>query len=111
MDPDAPVPAWASQGEFFAIARSEDELSIVCESRRVPQGILCEGHWRVLKVAGPLDFFLVGVLASLAATLADADVSIFAISTFDTDYLLLKADRLDDAVAALQGAGHQVFAR
>lgn len=109
LERSASIPTWGTDGEFFAVTRTADELSIVCETRLVPAGIRCEDHWRALKVAGPLDFSLVGILASLASTLAQTGVSIFAISTFDTDYLLVKSDRLDDAITSLKDAGHEIF--
>ncbi len=105
---DAPLPVWAMTGAFFAITRTADELSIVCAQAQTPDGVTCQPGWRCLQVAGPLDFALTGVLASLAAPLAAAGVSIFALSTFDTDYLLVPASVLDEAVIALRSAGHAV---
>lgn len=93
LDPAAPVPA-----DFFSVTRTPDELSVV---RETP-----DGDWRCLKVEGPLDFSLVGILASLAEPLARARISIFAISTFDTDHILVKGDKVDAAIAALESAGH-----
>lgn len=105
---DAAIPAWATQGAFFTITRTKQELSIVCSQSGPPAGVPCEGGWRCLQVAGPLDFALVGVVASLATPLADAGVSVFIVSTFDTDYLLVKGKDLDRALAALRQAGHTV---
>src|SRR3977135_2407439 len=96
---DAPVPSWATQGEFFAITRTRDELSIVCLATQVPTGVLAETGWRALKVKGPVALSEIGVLASLATSLANADVSLFALSTFDTDYLLVSEKQLDAAIA------------
>jgi hypothetical protein len=103
---DAPLPAWALAGPYFAITRTSDELSIVCVQAQVPSGVTCQPGWRCLQVAGPLDFALTGVLASLAQPLAAAGVSIFAISTYDTDYLLVPDRSLAAALAALRNAGH-----
>ena len=100
LEADAQIPAWAAGGEFLSITRTREELSIVHEAP--------DGEWRSLKVEGPLDFSLVGVLASIADPLARAGVSIFAVSTFDTDYILVKAADLDRAVAALRRAGHAI---
>jgi hypothetical protein len=108
LDPGVPLPAWATQGEFWSIARTAGELSIVCAEDSVPPGVTCQPNWRGLKVAGPLDFSLTGVLASLAVPLAEAGVSIFAISTYDTDYLLVQGGQLEAAVDALRRAGHTV---
>jgi hypothetical protein len=103
---DAPVPAWCTATGFFSISRSGEELSVVCRQDAVPEGIKCERGWRCLRVAGSIDFAVVGVLASLVAPLAKAGISVFAISTFDTDYLLVEALDFDRAVGALQKAGH-----
>jgi hypothetical protein len=93
-------------GEFWCVARTSEELSIVVEERSVPEGVRCERGWRGLKVAGPLDFGLTGILAAIAAPLAQAEISIFAVSTFDTDYVLVRQPRLEQAVAVLGAAGH-----
>ena len=103
----APIPNWAAN--FFSVTRTDDELSIVCPQRDVPTGIQCERDWRGMKVEGPLDFALTGILAALAAPLAQAGISIFAISTFDTDYVLVKEANLGHAVTVLSQAGHQVL--
>jgi len=107
LDPAAPLPPWAG-GELTAVTRTPDELSIVCDQQHVPDGVRAEKGWRALKVAGPLDFSLTGVLAALAAPLAAASISIFALSTFDTDYLLVKETALTEAVQALRNAGHHI---
>jgi hypothetical protein len=109
LDPNVNIPAWAQPEqptEFLSITRTRDELSIVCESSQVPVELAAERGWRCLKVAGPLDFSLVGVLASLAEPLARAGIPIFSISTFDTDYLLVNAAKLEAAIAALESMGH-----
>jgi hypothetical protein len=90
---------------FFALTRTADELSLVVSESALGTGWQAERGWCALKVLGPLDFSLVGVLAALAAPLAEAGISIFAISTYDTDYLLVKKDKLAAAVAALATAG------
>ena len=107
LDARAPIPAWA-RGDFVAITRTRDELSIVCAQANVPDGIACERDWRALRVEGKLDFALTGVLASLSAPLADAGISIFALSTFDTDYVLVKARDLEKGIYALENAGFQI---
>ena len=105
---DAAVPAWAAGGDFSSVTRTPGELSVVCADADAPGGLKCERGWRILQVAGPLDFSLTGVLAAIAAPLASAGVSIFAISTFDTDYVLVKEENLAKAAAALRSAGHRV---
>ncbi len=102
------MPDWATAGEFCSIVRTVDELSIVCAEEAVPLGVTCQRGWRGLKVAGPLDFALTGVLASLAVPLAEASVSIFAISTYDTDILLVRGEQIETAIEALRRAGHVV---
>ena len=101
MASDQPIPAWAYKDAFFTISRTPDELSIVCSENSVPAGVKAEKGWRSFKVEGPLDFSLTGVLAALARPLADAKISIFAISTFDTDYILVKQEYLEQATKVL----------
>ena len=105
LERHAPWPEWA-RGSFVSLTATEDELSVVCEASAVPAGITADREWRVLKVAGPFAFTTTGVLASLAAPLAQAGVSLLAIATYDTDYLLVKSDALDRAIATLTAAGH-----
>src|SRR3989442_1500343 len=95
---DASIPAWATAADFFSITRTADEHSIVCRQDAVPEGILCERGWRCLRVAGTIPFSVVGVLASLTAPLAEAGISVFAVSTYDTDYLLVKEPDLEKAL-------------
>lgn len=109
LPPDAPIPAWVSgAATFISITRTSEELSIVCAEGIVPAGLKEESGWRMLKVEGPLDFGLTGVLASIAAPLAQAGISIFAIATFNTDYVLVKDVKVAEAVKTLQAAGHNV---
>ncbi len=108
LDPTSPVPGWATSDGFTAIVRTVDELSIVCAEQAVPLDATCQRGWRGLKVVGPLDFALTGVLASLATPLAEAGVSIFVVSTYDTDYLLIREEQLGTAVDALRRAGFAI---
>jgi putative acetyltransferase len=105
---DASIPTWATAGGFLSITRTTDELSVVCRQDAVPEGILCERGWRCWRVAGTIPFSVVGVLASLTAPLAEAGISVFAISTFDTDYLLVKEQDLMAALDALRRQGYTV---
>ena len=89
------------------MTRSADELSIVCEDRRVPEGVRAERDWVALKLEGPFPFSMTGVLASFLQPLTAAKISIFAISTFDTDYVLVKRVDLERAKKKLAAAGHQ----
>ncbi|HOQ09162.1 MAG: ACT domain-containing protein [Syntrophomonadaceae bacterium] len=108
LDRDARLPQWALGSSFYSCTRTDSELSIVCLQEGVPADVLCEKGWRCLKVDGPLDFSLTGILTSLAAPLSAAGISIFAISTYDTDYLLLKEEQLDSAIRTLQQYGHHI---
>ena len=105
---DSAVPEWATQGSFFSVTRTGDELSVVCELSFVPIGVQSQPGWRVFKVHGPFVLSEIGVLSALAAPLAEAKISLFAISTFDTDYLLVASAALSAAIAALEGAGHTI---
>ena len=105
---DAPVPSWATAGGFSSITRPPDELSVVCRDGAAPEGIRGERGWRCLRVAGTLPFTAVGVLAALTAPLAAAGVSVFAASTFDTDYLFVREADLERALKALRGECHDV---
>lgn len=109
LAPDAELPAWALDGAFFSITRTADELSVVCAAERVPPGVRCEPGWRVLQLEGPFAFDLVGVLLAVLAPLAQAGVSIFALSTFDTDAVLVKESSLAQARTALESAGHRLL--
>lgn len=109
LAPDAAVPAWASVSQgFVTISRTAEELSITTSQSDVPPGVRCERDYRALRVRGPLPLNLIGILAAIADPLAAAGLSIFAISTFDTDYVLVKSRDLSAAVAALERAGHHV---
>jgi hypothetical protein len=110
LAPSGPVPAWAETGKFVSLTRTGEELSIVCDSSCIPPDVRTHGGWRCLRVAGPLDFSLVGVLASLMEPLARAGIPVFVISTFDTDYILIGESHLPAATAVLEQSGHSVEA-
>lgn len=104
----------ARGGGLASLTATRGELSLVApdaSAAALPAAARAERGWRALRVAGPLDFSLVGILAALAAPLAAAGVSIFALSTFDTDYLLVRDAAVGAALAALAAAGHDVDAR
>jgi len=106
LAPNMPLPAWAIAGPFYSITRTTEELSVVCPELAIPDEIVSEKGWRCLKIHGPLDFSLIGILSSLTIPLTKAGISIFAISTYDTDYLLVQETELEKAKAALREAGH-----
>jgi hypothetical protein len=101
-----PIPHWANFGAFSSITRTSEELSIIVEANLVPHDLLPKKIWRVLKVHGPFDLNEVGVLASFVAPLTQAGLSVFTISTFDTDYLLIQSAEFEHALDALREAGH-----
>lgn len=109
LPPTEVVPAWATGGEFSSITRTIDELSIVTMQNKVPSGAKANRGWRALKVRGAIDFSEVGVLNSIANPLARASISIFAISTFNADYILVKEEMLENAINALHSAGHTIL--
>lgn len=104
---DAPVPPWP-RGAFVSITRTPDELSIVCDDDAVPEGVQAERGWRALQLEGPIPFEVTGVAASLAGALAADGISLFLISTYDTDWVLVKETALERAVAALTRAGYDL---
>jgi len=102
------IPGPPPDGRFYSVTRTDEECSVVCEESLLAAGARAERGRSLLRVDGTLDFSLTGVLAALAAPLAQAKISIFALSTYDTDYLLLAQNDLDRAIAALERAGHSV---
>jgi hypothetical protein len=108
LAPNASIPTAALNSPFFAVTRTDEELSLV-----LPEAVEIESDksgpgWVCFKVEGPLDFGLVGVLAGISSVLAEAGVPIFALSTFDTDYILVKREQVQAAEEALTSAGYQV---
>jgi hypothetical protein len=108
LEADARLPEGVQDGPYFTVTRTPEELSVTCEQERAPEGVPVVGPFRALCVAGPLDFALVGILASLATALAAADISCLCQGTHDTDYLLVRAEELDSACRALTAAGHDI---
>lgn len=106
LNPDAAVPAWAAKGEFTSITRTADELSVVCPTENLPSDVSSPHRWTVLKLEGPFAFSLTGVLLSFIEPLSSNKVPIFAISTYDTDYVLVQEEYKATALAFLQKAGH-----
>ena len=107
LPPTDDVPKWAT-APFVSITRTADELSIVCRETAVPAGSHADRGWQCLKLAGPIPLKTVGVASEFTSLLAKAGVSVFLISTFDTDYLLVKGDAFEKAADALRGGGHSV---
>ena len=103
----ASVPDWSLGKGFFCVTQTADELSIVREESLVPDGVRVEKDWVALKLEGPFPFSMTGVLSSFLQPLAAAEIPIFAVSTFDTDYVLIKRDKLEQAIGVLGAAGHE----
>jgi hypothetical protein len=111
LPPDAHVPPWAFTavpGTIWSMTRTDEELSLVRAAEAVPSDARAERGWRALRIAGTIDFALTGVLASVLAPLGEAAISIFAVSTYDTDYVLVREHALSAAVDVLRAAGHDV---
>ncbi|WP_257388102.1 ACT domain-containing protein [Tahibacter caeni] len=110
FEPDAPIPGWATSGDFFCIARTDDELSIVCRQDLAPADATCSAGWSCLKLVGPFAFDETGIVASVTTILADAGIGVFVVSTFDGDHLLIKETDVPAAVSAFEKDGHVVAA-
>jgi len=104
----SPVPEWATKGEFTSITRTADELSIVCPTDNLPAEVHSPHHWTCLKLEGPFPFSQTGVLLSFIEPLSNSGVPIFAISTYDTDYVLIQEEHMVGVVDLLRGAGHEL---
>jgi predicted glycoside hydrolase/deacetylase ChbG (UPF0249 family) len=107
---DRPWPSAPQGSGLYSLTRDAEWLSVVCAERELPDGAQVENGWRAVRVRGPLDFGLVGILADLTSALANARISLFALSTFETDWLLVRDGDLEGALAALRAAGHTVHA-
>jgi uncharacterized protein len=108
LDPQTEFPSWALKSPFFSITKTADELSVVCEHSAVPASVKAETDWRAFRVVGTLDFSLTGILSAIANPLAQEKISLFAISTFDTDYVLIKSATWESAKQALRAAGFSI---
>jgi uncharacterized protein len=109
LAPSSPISEFATAAPLLSITRTADELSIVCPADQVPQGAKCESPWTCFKLEGPFPFTLTGVLASFLDPLAEHGVPIFAVSTFDTDYVLVKEETAAAALKTLLEAGHELI--
>lgn len=109
MESDDVIPKWAMDSDFYSVTKTMDELSIVCRLDSIPSNIKCERDWRTLKVEGPLDFSLVGILAAISTILANEGISIFAISTYDTDYILVKEKDVENAISSLTKERYEII--
>lgn len=110
LGPGSEVPPWAESSSVFSITATARETSIVCAARSVPTKAVAQRPFTAFEVEGPLDLALTGVLADLLSPLAEAGVSVFTISTYDTDWLLVPGGEAERAAEAWQAAGHEVVA-
>lgn len=112
LEKDSEVPSWIYKSDLFSITKTPEEMSIVCQENNIPEntpaGIRVQRGWSCLKIKGPLDFGMTGILAGVSRILAENSISIFVISTYDTDYILVKETDLKKAVKTLQEEGHEI---
>ncbi len=109
LPPSSSLPSWAFTGPFISITKTNDELSIITiDDNRLPKDIQCERNWKCFKLKGSFPFDMTGVLSSILNPLANADVGILAVSTFDTDYVMIKEKNLQIAIDVLKQNGHKV---
>jgi hypothetical protein len=108
LEKGSPVPQWVPTEPFFSVTGTADELSIVCPAEVVPAEIQADRGWRCFKLQGPFPFSLTGILNSITVPLAEGGIGIFAISTYDTDYVLVKEENLQQALSILTDAGHTI---
>ena len=107
---DSPIPDWINDSEFYSVTRTREELSIVCEHTAIKTDpdLKIDKHWRIIKINGTLDLSLVGIIADISTLLKVNKISIFIISTFETDYFLIKDHNIDEAITILKNNGHTV---
>ena len=108
LDPGDPVPDWVFNGDFCSLTITKDEQSIFCDAAVIPDSVKKVAGWRAFQVDGQLDLELTGIIAQLAVPLSAKQISIFSISTYDTDYMLVNGSQLEDALDVLRRAGHKV---
>jgi uncharacterized protein len=111
FDKDSAIPHWIYDSEFFSMTRTSDELSIVCKHADIGlnENIKIDKEWRILKINGPLDLSMIGIIADISSLFKENRISIFSVSTYDTDYTLIKDHQVDKALVLLKKSGHKVF--
>jgi hypothetical protein len=111
LAPGTPFPDWVQTNSFFSLTNTSEEISLVCLMESLPSDVEADRDWRCFKLPGPIPFSLAGILNSVTLPLAQANLGIFAISTYDTDYVLVKQEVLPQALSALTDAGHTIQTR
>lgn len=106
LPPNDDIPDWMNINKFYSVTKTDEELSILCVQQNIPNDIECEKDWKVLKINSKLDFSLVGVISQISKLLAENSISIFVISTFDTDYICIKEKDLLKSIEILKQAGN-----
>lgn len=111
LDHNAALPHWLAREEFFSVTRTNEELSIVSEQHNnMNEDTICSRNWKILKIEGPLDLSLIGLIAEVSGIFKDAGIPIFTLSTYDTDYILVKQEDLKTGIRALESNGHEIVA-
>jgi uncharacterized protein len=108
LDPFAGVPTWAARGDFWSITRNDQEVTVFCEEEAIPQQVESERGWRTLQLEGPISFTQTGILDSVVEPLSHAHISILVVSAYDTNYVLLKDNVLEQAITVLTECGHTI---
>jgi hypothetical protein len=109
LEQNSNIPKWVANEYFYSITKTAAEISVVCLQRNIPDNKICEKDWKVIKIAGSLDFSMVGIISKLSTVLADGGISIFVISTYDTDYILIKKRDIENTIELLKEAGYNLL--
>lgn len=109
--PGTPLPDWVQTNSLFSLTNTSEEVSLVCLVESLPPDVDADRDWRCFKLQGPIPFSLTGILNAITMPLAQANLGIFAIFTYDTDYVLVKQEVLPQALSALTDAGHTIHPR
>ena len=108
LEPERDIPEWITYNTFWSVTKTQDEMSIVCPQNQVPKDVKAESEWRILEVEGPLDFSMTGVVNCLTKPLTDSKISVFILSTYLTDYLLIRSKDIKTAIEVLRAQGHKI---
>jgi hypothetical protein len=111
FDSDSAIPEWSGKSQFYSVTRTRDEISIICRQADVYQDneSVIDKDWRILKIKGPLNLSLTGIIADISGILGKSKIPVFTISTYDTDYILVKKDYLDKAITSLKKGGYNIL--